>query len=279
MAADGFSADARFAVADLAIHVATSANDGPRLTLPGATYRTEPCVSQDGRVSITQPTQPGAVERQCRRVISVDTLAGTEDQPVSLAGLAVADPDLGQTFGAVIELSLSATRGRVIIPPAASSGASFVASGNRTLTFRAPLDIANRALAAATYLGDPHYYGTDMITIKADDLGFTGTGGPQTDTQTLPIRLLPVNNPPTIRVRDGLRVVRVFEDFKMLLPAVTVADPDWDAQLAYFGHHLANCTRDDVACQRDTYVRCVSLCEPLSVANNPAPRTVLLRHG
>jgi ELWxxDGT repeat protein len=256
-ASDGYALDALYAHSEVVLNVVSRVNDGPRLYVKGAVYRVEPCRSQEGDVSISRPTQPAAVELQCRRTVSVERIVANEDELVSLQGTRVEDADLDETFGSMIEISLEAQHGTIILSQRDSAGATFYEGsagvvGFPRVTFRSSLIIANRILATASYQGDKDYFGADLITVRANDLGFSGTGGPKTDNQTIPVTLLPVNDPPEITLPEG-RLFRVYEDFKMILPPILITDADWDAQRRYFGNQVVNCTREDLACYNSSF--------------------------
>jgi ELWxxDGT repeat protein len=252
-ARDGPSLQALHTGVTLPIHVTALSNDAPRVYVRGGHYQVEACNSQTGAVSVTRPTQPSPVELRCRRTLSVDRITGNEDEEISLEGTYVEDPDLDQTHGAVMEVSLYASHGGFRVP-AAAAGALQLTSAPHNLTMRGPLDAVNLALRQCVYKGDTDYFGTDSIIVKANDMGFTGRGGPQMDEQSIPIILLPVNDPPSVTLAEE-SPYRVFEDFKMRLPAIRIVDADWDAQQRWYGNQVFNCSRDDAACYNNTWLR------------------------
>ena len=74
------------------------------------------------------------------------------------------------------------------------------------------------------YVNDPlHYNGTDRLTIVVDDLGNSGTGGPQQAVALVPITVGPVNDAPTISV-PGTQAAT--EDQPLLINGISIADVD-----------------------------------------------------
>ena len=55
-------------------------------------------------------------------------------------------------------------------------------------------------MAGLKYRGTPNYNstrGAEMLTVKVDDQGNSGSGGAKTDTRTVGITVSPVNDAPT----------------------------------------------------------------------------------
>ena len=67
-----------------------------------------------------------------------------------------------------------------------TNGATVSGGGTSTLTITgSPLAITE-TLATMTYQPGPGFYGTTTMTVSTDDNGNSGSGGPATDTRTLP---------------------------------------------------------------------------------------------
>ena len=64
------------------------------------------------------------------------------------------------------------------------------------MTFTGSQTDINAALNGLTYQPQSNFYGSDTLSITTNDLGNTGSGGPQTDTDTVPITVNPVNDAP-----------------------------------------------------------------------------------
>ena len=72
-------------------------------------------------------------------------------------------------------------------------------NGTASVTVTAPLAQINTTFADANglvYHSDPTYTGADTLTVATDDLGHSGAGGNQTDTDTLALAVVPPNAPP-----------------------------------------------------------------------------------
>ncbi|WP_119681277.1 putative Ig domain-containing protein [Indioceanicola profundi] len=135
-------------------------NDAPVLTLPS-----NPAVDEDG------------------------VLAFTGD-----AAIRISDIDVG---GGQMELALSVELGRLdIVLPA---GVSIVggANGSGAITLRGTVGALNAALAGLSWTPPADYNGPAALSVRANDLGNTGTGGPLTDVANVPLTVRPVNDAPT----------------------------------------------------------------------------------
>ena len=66
------------------------------------------------------------------------------------------------------------------------------------MTFRGTVAEVNAALSGLTYLGDANYNGPDTLQITTNDLSNTGDGGPLSDTDSIAITVIGVNDAPTI---------------------------------------------------------------------------------
>ena len=64
------------------------------------------------------------------------------------------------------------------------------------MTFSGSMAAINAALAGLSFSPDADYHGGALLTITTDDLGNTGSGGPLTDTDTVAITIVSVNDAP-----------------------------------------------------------------------------------
>ena len=103
-----------------------------------------------------------------------------------------------------------------------------------TVTLVGNLSDLNRALEGLTYTPNTSYVGLDMLTITTDDLGNSGTGGAQTDTDTVNIAVGLVNVAPVITSDGGGTTagVKVVEN-STAVTTVTATDADLDT-VTYF---------------------------------------------
>jgi outer membrane protein OmpA-like peptidoglycan-associated protein len=104
-----------------------------------------------------------------------------------------ADVDAG---GAKEELSLSVEKGTLTL--ASTAGLNFVsgANGDAAFTVRGSLADLNAAMSGLTYRTPEDFSGTDELTVTLDDLGNSGDGGPLSDTKTVSITVVLVNDAP-----------------------------------------------------------------------------------
>ncbi|SFU17467.1 Ig-like domain-containing protein [Mesorhizobium sp. YR577] len=122
------------------------------------------------------------------------TFNGTEDQPLTLAGLAVTDVDAGS---GPIRVTLSVDAGT--LAAASAAGVTVTGSGTGAITLSGTLADINAYLAGASApVYTPVANSNDPVTLSmtTNDRGNTGSGGPLSDTDTSTIILQPVNDLP-----------------------------------------------------------------------------------
>ena len=127
-------------------------------------------------------------------VITVPTsLAVTEDIPVSLNGVSIADVDAG---AGNITVTFSVPDGAV---NAVSSGGVTVSGTPSALVLNGTLAAINTFLAAnnVTYASSQHPPASVIMTVNISDNGNTGSGGTLQDTKTITIGITAVNDAPT----------------------------------------------------------------------------------
>ena len=142
-----------------------------------------------------------------------------EDQPFTIHGLQVSDVDAGNS---PLSVTLSVQHGTLEL--AAGSGVTVSGSGSNTLVLSGSQDAINALLAGGvTYQGEQDFNGQDALTMVTNDLGNTGSGGPLSDTDVLPIEVEPVNDAPVTQVPGSLQVK---EDGSLSLTGISVKDVD-----------------------------------------------------
>lgn len=110
--------------------------------------------------------------------------------------ISVADVDVG---AGTVQLTLSVTSGTLTL--SGTTGLTFSTgdgTADASMQFSGTLVDVNAALAGLTYAPLANFAGVDQLTITVDDLGSTGSGGPQTDTDTVAIVVAAVNDAPTL---------------------------------------------------------------------------------
>jgi hypothetical protein len=156
-----------------------------------------------------------------------------EDTSVSIGGAngaSVVDVDSGT---GLIRVTLVVDHGKLTIKDTVPGGLEAGdIQGNRTdsVTLLGTAFAIGETFAdsfGVRYQAVPDWFGQDLLTVTADDRGFSGTGGALTDTLSVPINVIPVN--------DGPIVVNPVQDFTVdedapntlieLFPGV-FSDPD-----------------------------------------------------
>ncbi|CAM9142464.1 unnamed protein product, partial [Choristocarpus tenellus] len=238
--------------ATVVVIVASRHNDPPQVHVPGATYVEEPCEALDGRIGDPSPQHPAPRASQCRRITSVARLTVEEDVTSTIEGVYIEDPDVEEGgLEASIDVEISTSHGLLGFSGSTMSlGVAFMGGtqpnlGHR-IEFRGILSFVNVALARLTYSADPDWYGMDEIVITVDDRGFTGAGGPRSDSRVIPMDVAPRNDPPVLivtaqsgkqsqeqRKDEGLSssikpppTMEVIEDGRITLHNVTLYDAE-----------------------------------------------------
>ena len=154
--------------------------------------------------------------------------AQTIDEDVSLAigGISAADIDVAEGTGQV-QVVFRATSGTVNLNtnvPGGVLASQVTDNGSSTVSVLAPLAQINTTLAhmnsqsqpdGLTYRGNANFNGQDQVVITVNDLGNTGSPGPQTVTRTVPITVTPVNDPPILA--NPIADITVLEDAPVTL--------------------------------------------------------------
>ena len=116
-----------------------------------------------------------------------------EDAPLVVSDLSVSDVDAGS---AEVRFALSVTHGKLTL--SRTTGLTFTdgADGEPSMTFTGTLADANAALDGLRFEPVPDYNGPAQLTLVTNDQGNTGSGGEQSDTDTVGITVNPVNDGP-----------------------------------------------------------------------------------
>ncbi|MGD2055097.1 MAG: Ig-like domain-containing protein, partial [Gammaproteobacteria bacterium] len=131
----------------------------------------------------------------------VNTIPATqvvlEDTQTSISGISVTDPDAGP---GIIDTRLSVSNGVLDVTLAGAATISAGVNGSNSLTISGTVDDINATLSSLKYTGDANLYGiaADTLTVVTNDLGNTGTGGAQSDTDTVQINITAVNDAPVL---------------------------------------------------------------------------------
>jgi hypothetical protein len=149
-----------------------------------------------------------------------------EDISTPIPGISVFDNDAGQL---PITVTFSVLRGTLSVDPWVPGGVSVTGvdyqDNNRVVILTGSQTQINTTLSSANglvYQSNLDYNGPELLTVVADDGGNSGVGGPWQDRRTIPLTVLPVNDPPVITLLDGT----VDEDLPQSITGVQVTDVD-----------------------------------------------------
>lgn len=148
------------------------------------------------------------------------TLSVTEDQASVLIGISFSDPDAAAS---PITASFSVSSGMLT---ATSGGAvTVLGSGSSSLMITGTLANVNAFIAGNNLFFATAANATANVTLSVGihDGGNTGSGGAQTDSQTVTLQVTAVNDAPLITAPPS---IAVSEDVSSALTSISFADPD-----------------------------------------------------
>jgi hypothetical protein len=105
--------------------------------------------------------------------------------------ISISDVDAG---GGNVQVTLTASNGLLTL--SGTTGLSFIVgsgAGNATMTFEGSIAEINAALSGLVFTPTAGYEGAASLQITTNDLGLSGSGGAQTDTDTIAINVDPAN--------------------------------------------------------------------------------------
>jgi hypothetical protein len=138
----------------------------------------------------------------------------------------IGDPDAGAN---PVEVTLTATNGTLTL--SGTAGLTFSAgdgTADATMTFTGTIAAINTALDGLSYTPSLDFNGSATITIATNDQGNTGTGGPQSDTDSVTVDVTPTNDTP-VAVADTYNVL-VDTVLNVAAPGVLSNDTDADLE-------------------------------------------------
>ncbi|MFP6765217.1 MAG: hypothetical protein VB858_16435, partial [Planctomycetaceae bacterium] len=121
--------------------------------------------------------------------------------------ISVADIDAGVS---PVQVTLTAVNGSLTL--SGTTGLDFSFSGGDSdgsdgmLVFQGQIGNINTALDGLAFTPDQDFNGAASLTITTDDLGNTGVGGPLSDTDSVAITVISLNDPPVISGPAGITV-------------------------------------------------------------------------
>jgi VCBS repeat-containing protein len=136
--------------------------------------------------------------------------------------ITTSDVDAG---GNAIQVTLTSTNGT--LATGSTLNVTVTGNGTSTVTIVGAISDINAALEGTTFTPNLNFNGSASITMTTNDLGFTGSGGPQTDTDTISINVTAVNDAPVAN-NDGPYAVTTGGTFTLPAPGVLANDTDVD---------------------------------------------------
>ncbi|NGZ05936.1 MAG: hypothetical protein G8237_06220 [Magnetococcales bacterium] len=130
-------------------------------------------------------------------------LSASEDTPLPITGLAVADVDVGT---GVMQMVLTVQNGTLTLATGSGVSVTAGADGSASLTFTGTLTQINAALNGMSYLGSLNYNGNETLSVTISDQGNTGSGGAQSASANIAFTVAAVNDAPTVTSLPTLSV-------------------------------------------------------------------------
>ena len=130
--------------------------------------------------------------------------------------LSIGDVDAGNN---PVKVTLTATNG--VLTLGGTAGLTFSAgdgTADGTMTFQGSIATINTALEGLRFTPPANFNGAAGLAITTNDLGNTGAGGPQSDSDTVAITVTPVNDAPVNTV-PGAQVIN--EDTTLVFSGAT----------------------------------------------------------
>ncbi|MEO1524421.1 MAG: DUF4347 domain-containing protein [Planctomycetota bacterium] len=150
------------------------------------------------------------------------SISTSEATVTTVTGVSISDADAGT---ASLRTRLQVTGGVLNVTLSGSALVVGGANGSGDLTIEGSLGDLNATLGTLTYQGNAGVTGfaADSITVTTDDLGNSGAGGAQTDTDSIQVNIAAVNQAPAVTAPAGLTAT---EDTPTVVTGISVADPD-----------------------------------------------------
>ncbi|XGV98850.1 MAG: Ig-like domain-containing protein [Leptolyngbya sp. BL-A-14] len=145
-----------------------------------------------------------------------------ENTILHVTGINISDVDASS---GAITVSLAATNGKLSL--GSTTGLSFTNGNGSTpstsLIFSGTLAAVNSALSTLLYQGTTNFSGADLISINVNDNGNTGFGIPLSDSKTIALTVLGVNQAPVIQVPLAPSAT---VNTNLTITGISISDPD-----------------------------------------------------
>ncbi|MDP3533632.1 MAG: hypothetical protein Q8S31_10150, partial [Alphaproteobacteria bacterium] len=149
------------------------------------------------------------------------TQIASEDTDLILPGISVADIDLAETPDGKLKMNLSVEHG--ILSLIQVGDAVLSNNGSKSVSINGNATDVNAILASLIYRGDLNFNGFDLLTVKVDDQGNTGSGGTKFDLKTVDINVLSIEDSPEVTAPAN---AQTNEDTNVSLIGISVNDAD-----------------------------------------------------
>ena len=134
--------------------------------------------------------------------------------------ISIADVDAGSNN---VQVTLSVASGTLTLGSLAGLSVAGGANGSSTVTVQGTLAAINAGLQGLTYQGNLNFNGGDSLSITTSDLGNTGLGGAQSDSDSVAITVNAVNDAPVNSMPASFTTQ---EDVHLVLSGLSVSDVD-----------------------------------------------------
>ncbi|MBL8826329.1 MAG: hypothetical protein JNM18_05040 [Planctomycetaceae bacterium] len=170
-----------------------------------------------------------------------------EDTPLTITGVSISDVDAGAN---PISVTLSVVSGTVTVATNIGGGVtsgSISGNGSGSVTITASQAAINATFAGASglvYQGNSDFFGSDTLTITTNDLGYTGTPGAMTDTDTIQIAVAAVNDAPSGTTSGGNSSYTENQSPVFVDTGIVVTDDtlQWDTETSSYVAQMSGAT-------------------------------------
>jgi len=164
------------------------------------------------------------------------SLAAVENQNLNITQIQVQDPDVDETPGGELVVTLDVTDGTLTLADNITDGLvadDFTGSDTSSVTITVQreggltaVQRLNNTLSSSgglVFRGDDGYSGPAVLTITADDQGATGFGGQLITSVDVPITVESLNDPPTVTLPSDQSTD---EDTPLTISGISIGDRD-----------------------------------------------------
>ncbi len=150
----------------------------------------------------TRTLSIGSVNDRPDNLVPVARTA-VEETATVFTGITISDVDAASGN---LTTQLQVTNGTLNVSPSGSATISAGTNGTENVTIQGTVADINATLAALIYTGNTNVAGAaaDTLTVTTNDLGNTGSGGPQSAVDVIQINITAVNDAPVLSTIEAL---------------------------------------------------------------------------